>query len=74
MSLTVGTGQLGFALGGVLAGLIYARAGFGSSTAASGAFLLVSTWIIWRFLPEPESHGPAVVQPSRPEVPPPQRP
>jgi predicted MFS family arabinose efflux permease len=74
MSLTVGTGQLGFALGGVLAGLIYARAGFGSSTAASGAFLLVSTWIIWRFLPEPESHGPAVVQPSRPEVPPPQGP
>lgn len=58
MSLTVGTGQLGFALGGALAGITYARAGFGTSTVLAGLFMLSTVWIIWRFLPEPEAHGP----------------
>lgn len=53
MSLAVGTGQLGFALGSTMAGLTYSRHGFGSSTALSAAFLLSTAWIVWRFLPEP---------------------
>jgi predicted MFS family arabinose efflux permease len=53
MSLTVGTGQLGFALGGVLAAVTYSRAGFGGSTALAAVFLLATGWIVWRHLPEP---------------------
>lgn len=56
MSLTVGTGQLGFAFGSVLAGFTYARGGFRTSTALGAAFLLATAWIVWRFLPEPELH------------------
>jgi predicted MFS family arabinose efflux permease len=53
MSLTVGTGQLGFALGSMLAGIIYATAGFAASTTVAAAFLLATAWIVWRYLPEP---------------------
>jgi predicted MFS family arabinose efflux permease len=54
MSLTVGVGQLGFALGSILAGFTYANHGFGVSTILAAAFLLSTAWIVWRFLPEPD--------------------
>jgi predicted MFS family arabinose efflux permease len=60
MSLTVGTGQLGFALGSVLAAVTYAGAGYGSSTALAALFLVATAWIVWRHLPEPELPGPLV--------------
>jgi predicted MFS family arabinose efflux permease len=60
MSLTVGTGQLGFALGSVLAAVTSAGAGYGSSTALAAVSLLATAWIVWRFLPEPELHPPLV--------------
>jgi predicted MFS family arabinose efflux permease len=55
MSLAVGIGQLGFAVGGALAGVVYARYGFRMSTALSAAFLLMTAWILGRYVPEP--HG-----------------
>jgi predicted MFS family arabinose efflux permease len=55
MSLTVGTGQLGFALGGTLAGFTYARYGYGANTLLSALFLLATASLIWRFLPEPSA-------------------
>ena len=55
MSLAVGIGQLGFAVGGALAGFVYARYGFRVSTALGAAFLLATAWIVARFVPEP--HG-----------------
>jgi predicted MFS family arabinose efflux permease len=61
MSLAVGTGQLGFAVGGMLGGFTYARAGFSSSTALAAAFLLSTAWIVWRFLPEPGAAEPAAL-------------
>jgi predicted MFS family arabinose efflux permease len=60
MSLTVGTGQLGFALGSVLAAVTYAGAGYGSSTTLAALFLVATAWIVWRHLPEPELPGPLV--------------
>jgi predicted MFS family arabinose efflux permease len=53
MSLTVGTGQLGFAFGSTLAGLTYASLGYGASTALAATFLLSTAWIVARHLPEP---------------------
>ena len=55
MSLAVGTGQLGFAAGGTLAGIVYSRAGFRTSTALAAAFLLLTAWIVARFVPEPHA-------------------
>jgi predicted MFS family arabinose efflux permease len=54
MSLAVGTGQLGFAFGSMLAGLAYTRGGYRLSTLLASSLLLVTGWIVWRFLPEPE--------------------
>jgi predicted MFS family arabinose efflux permease len=54
MSLTVGVGQLGFAFGSMLAGFTYASHGFGVSTTLAAAFLLLTAWIVSRFLPEPD--------------------
>jgi len=53
MSLTVAIGQLGFALGGALAAISYQRFGYNASTGASAFFVLVSTVIVWKGLPEP---------------------
>jgi len=57
MSFTVGIGQLGFALGGALAALTYERFGYNASTSASAAFVLLSTLIVWKGLPEPTTQG-----------------
>ena len=59
MSLTVGIGQLGFALGGMLAAVTYERWGYNASTLASAAFVVVSTLVVWRGLPEPDAARPA---------------
>lgn len=56
MSLSVGIGQFGFAVGGSLAGFTYANYGFGSSTLLASLFLLITALIVWRMLPEPEPH------------------
>jgi predicted MFS family arabinose efflux permease len=64
MSLAVGTGQLGFALGSTLAGIAYARGGYAISTFIASFFLLVTGWIVWRFLPEPDAHS-TVIPPDR---------
>jgi predicted MFS family arabinose efflux permease len=60
MSPTVGIGQLGFAFGGALAAITYKRFGYHASAAASAFFVLLSTVIVWRGLPEPRAdHLPA---------------
>ena len=58
MSLTVALGQVGFALGGAIAGPLYADIGYGSNTVLSAAFVLIMGLIVWFFVPEPprESH------------------
>jgi predicted MFS family arabinose efflux permease len=55
MSLTVSLGQIGFASGAALAGLVYARAGFQASTFLGAFIVLVVAVVIWLFLPEPSS-------------------
>ena len=53
MSLTVALGQVGFALGGAIAGPLYADIGYGSNTVLSAAFVLIMGLIVWFFVPEP---------------------
>lgn len=54
MSLTVALGQLGFALGGAVAGPLYAEVGYGSNAALGAGFVLLMGLIVWFFIPEPE--------------------
>lgn len=54
MSLTVSLGQVGFASGAALAGVIYAQIGYRSSTFIGAAVALVVAFLVWRMLPEPQ--------------------
>jgi predicted MFS family arabinose efflux permease len=53
MSLTVALGQLGFATGGAVAGLMYAGYGYGSNTVIAAVSVLLMGMIVWFFVPEP---------------------
>jgi predicted MFS family arabinose efflux permease len=59
LSLTVALGQVGFALGGVIAGPAYSRLGYASNTIGGAACMLVMAFLVWRFLPEPGSNSSA---------------
>lgn len=54
MSLTVSLGQVGFASGAALAGVIYSQAGYRAGTFVGAGIALVATFLVWRMLPEPE--------------------
>ncbi len=53
ISLTVAVGQIGFGLGGALAGLSYARYGFFSNAVLSAVAVLLTGGLVWFYLPEP---------------------
>lgn len=55
MSLTVALGQLGFALGGAVAGPLYAGVGYGSNAVLGAGFVLLMGLIVWFFIPEPDT-------------------
>jgi predicted MFS family arabinose efflux permease len=53
MSLTVALGQVGFALGSGMAGLLFARVGFASNSTLGAGFVLAMGLIVWFKIPEP---------------------
>ena len=53
MSLTVALGQVGFALGGAVAGPLFSRIGYVSNTILSAVAVLAMGLIVWFFVPEP---------------------
>lgn len=53
MSLTVALGQVGFGLGGALAGPFYARLGYGSNTIIGAISVLGMGLMVWFMVPEP---------------------
>lgn len=54
MSLMISIGQMGYGLGGMLAGPAYAQAGYVSNTIIGAVLILMMAWLVWRYLPEPE--------------------
>ncbi len=54
MSLAVALGQLGFALGGAVAGPLFAGVGYTSNTVLGAVFVLAMGLIMWFFIPEPD--------------------
>lgn len=58
MSLLVAIGQVGYGLGGTIAGPAYVNYGYFSNTAIGAAMILAMAFLVWRYLPEPELKGP----------------
>jgi predicted MFS family arabinose efflux permease len=56
MSLTVALGQMGFALGGAIAGPLFAGAGYFSNALLGAVFVLGMGLIVWYKIPEPRAH------------------
>jgi len=54
MSLTVSLGQIGFASGAALAGVIYSQPGYRAGTFAGAGIALIVAFLVWRMLPEPK--------------------
>ncbi len=59
MSLTVALGQVGFGLGGALAGPFYAGYGYGSNTVIGAISVLGMGLMVWFLVPEPRPENPA---------------
>lgn len=53
MSLTIALGQVGFAVGGVVAGPLFAGVGYVSNALLGAASVLAMGLIVWFFIPEP---------------------
>ena len=58
MSLTVALGQLGFAVGGALAGPLFSSVGYGSNTLVAAFFVLLMGLIVRFMIPEPRMDVP----------------
>ncbi|MEE2897413.1 MAG: MFS transporter [Gemmatimonadota bacterium] len=54
MSLAVALGHLGFALGGAVAGPLFAGVGYTSNTVLGAVFVLAMGLIVWFLIPEPD--------------------
>lgn len=54
MSLTVSLGQIGFGVGGAVAGFTYTVSGYTSNTILASIFVLAAGIIIYRYIPEPQ--------------------
>jgi predicted MFS family arabinose efflux permease len=57
MSLTVALGQVGFAVGGAVAGPLFAGGGYTSNTVLGAISVLGMGLIVWFFIPEPPATG-----------------
>jgi predicted MFS family arabinose efflux permease len=53
MSLTIALGQVGFAVGGVVAGPLFAGVGYVSNALLGALSVLAMGLIVWFFIPEP---------------------
>ena len=55
MSLAIAVGQVGTGIGASIAGMTYAGYGYRVTTLLSAVVILAMAWLVWRYLPEPES-------------------
>ncbi len=63
MSLTTAIGQVGFGLGGAVAGVSYASYGFLANAVLAAGAALATALLVWRYLPEPPRETPAAPDP-----------
>ncbi|MDX1672971.1 MAG: MFS transporter [Balneolaceae bacterium] len=58
MSLLVAIGQVGYGLGGAVAGPAYVGGGYLSNTLIAAVMMILMAWLVWKYLPEPELKSP----------------
>ena len=63
MSLTTAVGQVGFGLGGAVAGVSYASYGFIANAVLAAGAALATAVLVWRYLPEPRREPPVAPDP-----------
>lgn len=54
MSLLVAIGQVGYGLGGSVAGPAYVQSGYFSNTLIGAIMILGMVYLVWKFIPEPD--------------------
>lgn len=54
MSLLIAIGQVGYGIGGSVAGPLYATSGYRSNTYFGAVAILLMAFIVWKFVPEPK--------------------
>ncbi len=54
MSLLVAIGQVGYGVGGSIAGPFYVHSGYVSNTFIGTAMILIMAYVVWRHVPEPD--------------------
>ncbi|MBD3615704.1 MAG: MFS transporter [Gracilimonas sp.] len=54
MSLLVAIGQVGYGVGGSVAGPFYVKSGYVSNTIVGAVMILIMAYVVWRHVPEPE--------------------
>lgn len=64
MSLLVAIGQVGYGLGGSIAGPLYSVQGYASNTFFGAFAIFITAIIVWKFVPEPELKSSSLHEPS----------
>lgn len=54
MSLLVSIGNIGSGIAGILAGYLYISAGYFSNTIFGGVTIILTAFLVWKYVPEPE--------------------
>ena len=64
MSLLVAIGQIGYGLGGTIAGPLYSVEGYASNTFFGAFSIFITAIIVWKFVPEPKLKNSPIPEPS----------
>jgi len=64
MSLLVAIGQVGYGLGGSIAGPLYSMKGYASNTFFGASAIFITAIVVWKFVPEPELKTKPLPEPS----------
>jgi predicted MFS family arabinose efflux permease len=64
MSLLVAIGQIGYGLGGTVAGPLYSLHGYASNTYFGAFAIFLTAFVVWKFVPEPELRNSTIPEPS----------
>lgn len=64
MSLLVAIGQIGYGLGGSIAGPLYSIKGYASNTLFGAIAIFITAIIVWKFVPEPKLKGLSIPEPT----------
>jgi MFS family permease len=64
MSLLVAIGQVGYGLGGTVAGPLYSIKGYASNTYFGAFAIFLTALVVWKFVPEPKLKSNPIPEPS----------